>query len=117
MTRLLLLVACISACSAASAQTLAEAAAAVLQGKSRSVRVELKDAMGDYVRKTTGSTSPVYAEVSSLKDFPQPQCKRLQVRVTAPDAFVDDKSTGKRVPFSFRYEMNLCSDGQPPQNP
>lgn len=97
-----------------SAQTLGDASKAILEGHTRSARVELKDAMGDYVRKATNSNSPVYADVSVIKDFPEPTCKRLQVLVTAPGAVLTDKATGKSLPFSYRYEMNLCANGYPP---
>jgi hypothetical protein len=70
--------------------------------------------MRDYVRKTTNSNSPVYADVSVIKDFPEPTCKRLQVLITAPDGVLTEKTTGKSIPFSYRYEMNLCANGYPP---
>jgi hypothetical protein len=38
----------------------------------------------------------------------------LQVLVTAPGAVLTEKATGKSVPFSYRYEMNLCANGYPP---
>jgi len=96
------------------ATTLGDASKEVLEGRATSVRVELKDAMADYVRRATQSKSPVFADISAIKDFPQPTCKRLQVLLTAPGVVVQDKESGKSVPFSFRYEMNLCANGYPP---
>lgn len=114
MSRLAVVVFAATLSGTSAAQTLGEAAKAVLEGRTTSARVELRDAMGDYVRKTTNSNSPVYAEVSAVKDFPDPTCKRLQVLVTAPGVVGTEKATGKPLPFSYRYEMNLCANGYPP---
>lgn len=98
----------------AAAESLQEAAKSVLTGQQRAARVELTDELAAYVRKTTRSSSAVYADISVLKDLPQPDCKRLRVQITAPEAIVTDSRTGKQRPFLFHYEINLCADGSPP---
>jgi len=62
-------------------------------------------------RETTGSNAPVVAEVTTIKRFQQEGCRRLALRLTQNDVPTKD---GKRVPFTIEYGLNLCRDGNPP---
>lgn len=62
-------------------------------------------------RETTGSVSPVTAEVTTLSSFSQDGCKRLKVRLGQANVPTAD---GRLAEFSFAYELNLCRDGIPP---
>lgn len=85
----------------ARAQQLGEAARAVLEGRVERHSIEITDEFGDYVRRSTGSSSRVYADVSAIKTYRQPGCKRLRVLVRAPEAVAIDPDTGKPASFSF----------------
>jgi hypothetical protein len=61
--------------------------------------------------ETTGSNAPVVAEVTTIKRFQQEGCRRLALRLTQNDVPTKD---GKRVPFTIEYGLNLCRDGNPP---
>lgn len=60
---------------------------------------------------TTGSRAPVQVAVTTLKNFRQEGCKRLNVRL-----FQDSVPTkeGKPTGVGFDYGINLCRDGSPP---
>lgn len=62
-------------------------------------------------RQTTGSVSPVMAEVTTLKSFRQEGCKRLNVRLSQSNVPTTD---GRLTEFGVAYELNLCRDGSPP---
>lgn len=62
-------------------------------------------------RETTGSVSPVTAEVTTLRSFSQDGCKRLKVRLGQANVPTAD---GRQTEFSFAYALNLCRDGSPP---
>lgn len=97
------------------AQQLGDAARAVLEGAASSMSIEITDAFAEYVRRATGSSSRVYADVSAVKTYAQAGCKRLQVVVRAPEALARDDTTGQATSFRFTYEIDLCADGSPPQ--
>lgn len=95
-------------------QQLGAAARAVLEGEASSRSIEITDEFADYVRRATGSSSRVYADVTVLRTYAQAGCKRLQVVVRAPEALARDEATGKVQSFRFTYEIDLCPDGSPP---
>lgn len=98
-----------------AAQQLGDAARAVLEGAASSRSIEITDGFAEYVRRVTGSSSRVYADVSAVKTYAQAGCKRLQVVVRAPEALARDDTTGQITSFRFTYEIDLCADGSPPQ--
>jgi hypothetical protein len=62
-------------------------------------------------RASTGSTAPVRAEVTTIKNFQQEGCKRLNVRLKQANVPTTD---GKSTEFGIDYGLNLCRDGSPP---
>jgi len=72
---------------------------------------EIVGPIADKFRETTGSNAPVVAEVTTIKRFQQEGCSRLALRLTQNDVPTKD---GKRVPFTIEYGLNLCRDGNPP---
>lgn len=62
-------------------------------------------------KRTTGSTAPILAEVSTIKSFKQEGCKRLNVRLTQSGVAT---SEGRTADFGMDYGLNLCRDGSPP---
>lgn len=70
--------------------------------------------VGPIARKfvaTTGSGAPVLAEVTTLKNFRQEGCKRLNVQLKQANVPAQD---GKLAEFGIDYRLNLCRDGSPP---
>jgi hypothetical protein len=104
-----------AAVSVAAANQLGEASRRVLEGESQMRSIEITDEFASYVRRTTGSDSRVFADISAVKTYRQPGCKRLRIVIRAPDAVAVDPQTGQRNSFKFDYEMDLCADGSPPQ--
>ena len=66
----------------------------------------LTDAIADRFRQASGSSLPVLVEVSTLKQFRQEGCRRLNLRIRQEGA-------GKGQ-FGIDYGINLCRDGSPP---
>ena len=66
----------------------------------------LTDVIADRFRQASGSTLPVLVEVSTLKQFRQEGCRRLNLRIRQEGA-------GKGQ-FGIDYGINLCRDGSPP---
>lgn len=62
-------------------------------------------------KRTTGSSAPILAEVSTIKSFKQDGCKRLNVRLTQGGVAT---SEGRTADFGMDYGLNLCRDGNPP---
>ena len=62
-------------------------------------------------KRTTGSSAPILAEVSTIKSFKQDGCKRLNVRLTQSGVAT---SEGRAADFGMDYGLNLCRDGSPP---
>lgn len=70
--------------------------------------------VGPIARKfgaATGSMTPVVVEVTTLKNFQQEGCKRLNVRLKQANVLTTD---GKLTEFGVDFELNLCRDGSPP---
>jgi hypothetical protein len=67
--------------------------------------------IADKFQRTTGSSAPVRAEVTTIKSFQQEGCKRLNVRITQSGVPTSD---GKSVDFGIDYGLNMCRDGSPP---
>jgi hypothetical protein len=62
-------------------------------------------------KRTTGSSAPVIAEVTTIKSFNQEGCKRLSVRLVQSGVAT---SEGRLADFGMDYGLNLCRDGSPP---
>lgn len=62
-------------------------------------------------KRTTGSSAPILAEVSTIKSFKQDGCKRLNVRLTQSGVAT---SEGRAADFGMDYGLNLCRNGNPP---
>jgi len=62
-------------------------------------------------KRTTGSSAPILAEVSTIKSFKQDGCKRLNVRLTQSGVAT---SEGRAADFGMDYGLNLCRNGSPP---
>ena len=67
--------------------------------------------IADKIKKTTGSSGLVRAEVSTIKSFNRDGCKRLNVRLSQSDVPTSD---GKTADFVVDYGLNMCRDGSPP---
>lgn len=67
--------------------------------------------IADKFKSTTGSSSPVRVEVTTLKSFKQEGCRRLNVRMRQANVPTKD---GKPIDFGMDYGMNVCRDGSPP---
>ena len=62
-------------------------------------------------KRTTGSSAPILAEVSTIKSFKQEGCKRLNVRLTQSGVAT---SEGKTADFGVDYGLTFVGDGSPP---
>ena len=67
--------------------------------------------LAEKFKVTTGSSSPIRAEVTTIKSFKQEGCKRLNVRLTQSGVAT---SEGRTADFGMDYGLNLCRDGSPP---
>lgn len=76
-------------------------------GRSKGVLI---GTVADKIARTTGSSAPVLAEVTTIKSFKREGCKRLNLRVS--QANVPTKG-GRKVVFAMDYGINLCRDGSP----
>lgn len=63
------------------------------------------------MHQVTHSLDPVQVEVTTLKEFKQEGCKRLNVRLIQPNAVAKD---GKRGDFKLDYGINFCRNGSAP---
>lgn len=93
---------------------LAEAAREVVSGRSDRLSFEVTDGFAHVVRKATKSDARVYADVFPIKAYAQPNCKRVRIELSAPEAMGTDPATGAKQPFKYQMEMDLCADGRPP---
>ena len=62
-------------------------------------------------KRTTGSSAPILAEISTIRNFKQEGCKRLNVRLTQSGVAT---SEGRTADFGMDYGLSLCRDGSPP---
>ena len=75
------------------------------------IQGEMIGTLADKFRSTTKSESPVIATVTTVKQFNQPGCSRLNLRLE--QANVMDK-TGKPFTYSMNMGINYCKNGSPP---
>ncbi|MEY3123223.1 MAG: hypothetical protein RI993_2048 [Pseudomonadota bacterium] len=67
--------------------------------------------MAGFFRQTTGSQHPVIATVTTLAEFDQPGCKRLNLHLNQAGA---QTKSGEPKDFDVSYGINLCRDGDAP---
>jgi hypothetical protein len=67
--------------------------------------------IADKFVSTTGSRSLVMVEVTTVKNYRQDGCKRLNIRLKQANVPAKD---GKLADFGIDYGVNLCRDGSPP---
>ena len=67
--------------------------------------------VADNFKKTTKSTSPVIATVTTIRQFNQPGCSRLNLRFA--QANVMDIG-GKPRDIALNIGLNYCKNGDPP---
>lgn len=77
---------------------------------------ELKGDLAAMLQQKLKTTAPVFVDVTTVRTFAQQGCKRLRADITVPGFTWKDQKTGVENSFSYRYEMNLCPDGSPPEN-
>lgn len=71
----------------------------------------LTGSIAEKMHQTTQSRDPIQVEVTTLKEFKQEGCKRLNVRLIQPNALTKN---GGRADFKVDYGINYCRDGSPP---
>jgi hypothetical protein len=67
--------------------------------------------IADKISSTTKFTAPVTATVTTLKQFKQEGCSRLNLHLQQANVMTTD---GKLVDFTVDYGGNLCKNGSPP---
>ncbi len=75
------------------------------------IQGEMIGPMADKFKTTTKSTSPVIATVTTLKQFKQAGCSRLNLHLQQANVLTTD---GKLVNFAINIGLNLCKNGNPP---
>lgn len=75
------------------------------------IQGEMIGPIADKFRSTTKSISPVIATVTTIKQFNQPGCSRLNLRFDQANV-MDTK--GKPITFSMNIGINYCKNGNPP---
>lgn len=82
-----------------------------LNDPSATVQGEMIGPIADKFKSTTKSESPVIATVTTIKQFSQPGCSRLNLRFA--QANVMDTS-GKPRDIALNIGLNYCKNGDPP---
>ena len=67
--------------------------------------------IAERMHRTTHSLDPIEMEVTTLKEFKQEGCKRLNLRLIQPNALAKD---GRRGDFKLDYGINFCRNGSAP---
>jgi hypothetical protein len=67
--------------------------------------------IAERMHQTTQSRDPVQVEVTTIKEFKQEGCKRLNVRLIQPNVPTKD---GGRAALKMDYGINFCRDGSAP---
>ena len=75
------------------------------------IQGEMIGPIADKFKSTTKSDSPVIATVTTIKQFNQPGCSRLNLRIQ--QANVMDTS-GKPREIALNMGINYCKNGDPP---
>lgn len=102
----------VSSAAVSAASTIKPLLLMAIEAPDGKAKGELVGEVAQKFRNTTGSISPVMAEVTTLQHFSE-GCKRLNLRL-----WQDDVQTERgRTAFAIDYGLNLCRDGMPPLEP
>lgn len=82
-----------------------------LDDPSATIKGEMIGPVADKFKSTTKSESPVIATVTTIKQFNQPGCSRLNLQFS--QANVMDTS-GKPRDIALNIGINYCKNGDPP---
>jgi hypothetical protein len=82
-----------------------------LDDPSATIQGEMIGPIAGKFRATTRSTAPVIATVTTIKQFNQPGCSRLNLRFEQANV-LDIK--GKPITFAMNIGINYCKNGEPP---
>lgn len=105
-----------SAQGPAAATDIRDAMFSALKSPAGTFKGELTGPTGATIRQVTKSSGPVFAEISTVKTFTNPECKRLKTSILAPQAIFADPKTGQQKSFNYTFFMNMCPDGSPPED-
>jgi len=78
-------------------------------GRARGI---LKGEVASFFRRTTQSDRPLVATVTTVGEFSQPDCKRLNLHLSQQGVRT---VSGDRKAFDAAYGINFCRDGDVPQ--
>ncbi len=81
--------------------------------KDGSAQGQVSGEAADLYQRQFKSNAPVFAEISTLKQFKRTDCRRLAVKLTMPTVNIKDKQ-GRTHAVDTTTEINVCSDGLPP---
>ena len=82
-----------------------------LDAPNGTIQGEVTGAIAEKINSTTKSTSAVIATVTTIKQFKQEGCSRLNLHLQQADVMT---TTGKVTDFVVDFGLNLCKDGSPP---
>ena len=75
---------------------------------------QLVGAIADAVTQRFKGTSPIYIDVTTVRRYAQPGCRRLNVRFWQDGVQLPDAPAPRRQTIDFG--INYCRDGQPPKS-
>ena len=73
----------------------------------------LGGALAEVLRSRGISTAPLLVEVTTLRAFREPGCKRLNVRFQQREVKLGDAPPTDR---ELAFQLNYCRDGRPPRS-
>lgn len=73
---------------------------------------EVTGKLATFWQSGTQSSSPVYARITTIKTFSQPDCRRLNISLVQENV---PTKTGEKLVYRQDFQMNVCSDGTPPK--
>lgn len=78
------------------------------------IKAQLKGGITEKIRieSKAPANKDVFVTVKGVQNI-RPGCKRVQVTFSMPDHMMKLK-TGGEEPLSFWYQLNICTDGNPP---
>lgn len=82
-----------------------------LDNPNEKVQGEVVGKIADKISEATKSTSPVIATVTTIKQFKQEGCSRLNLHLQQGNVM---SANGKLVDFGMDIGLNLCKNGDPP---
>ena len=82
-----------------------------LDAPGSTIQGEVIGAVAEKIKSNTKSTSAVIATVTTIKQYKQEGCSRLNLHLQQGNVM---STTGEAVDFKVDYGLNLCKDGSPP---